>query len=384
MNILYVTTFFDNLGSSAAVRNYALVNGFIQNGHSVDVLTVKHPEIKVSKLFSSCSCRKIFRTKLGTSDFVVKTAKQQALINNSILKGLKKIVRNLLFFPDIYCNWHKLISIEQYTNYVLLISSSDSKSSHFTAKRIKQYNPQLRWIQIWGDPWSIDSTLDIISKIRAERKEKQLLRCADKIIYISELTYHAINNKYPNLSDKINYVPRSYCYEVRRAVRNEDKKVFDIVYPGGLNGERSCINFLNAIDTFNRTNDIKFEVHFYGTYLNNIVHELNHYDFVIIHPIVDFEKMIEIFRDTDALLFISNRAESTQIPGKLFDYMGTELPIVCILSDGNDRVKNFLSHFNKCLFFQDNFSEIAHQIITGKYEIERQFASSVIADEILK
>ena len=102
MNILYVTTFFDNLGSSAAVRNYALVNGFIQNGHSVDVLTVKHPEIKVSKLFSSCSCRKIFRTKLGTSDFVVKTAKQQALINNSILKGLKKIVRNLLFFPDIY------------------------------------------------------------------------------------------------------------------------------------------------------------------------------------------------------------------------------------------------------------------------------------------
>ena len=125
-------------------------------------------------------------------------------------------------------------------------------------------------------------------------------------------------------------------------------------------------------------------IHLIGTYLNNIIQELNHYDFVIIHPIVDFEKMIEIFRDTDALLFISNRAESTQIPGKLFDYMGTELPIVCILSDGNDSVKNFLSHFSKCLFFQDNFSEIAHQIITGKYEIERQFASSVIADEILK
>lgn len=171
---------------------------------------------------------------------------------------------------------------------------------------------------------------------------------------------------------------------VMKYIERQEIEIFDIVYPGGLNGERSCINFLNAIDTFNRTNDIKFEVHFYGTYLNNIIQELNHYDFVIIHPIVDFEKMIEIFRDTDALLFISNRAESTQIPGKLFDYMGTELPIVCILSDGNDSVKNFLSHFSKCLFFQDNFSEIAHQIITGKYEIERQFASSVIADEILK
>ena len=170
MNILYITTFFDNIGSSAAVRNYALVNGFIQNGHTVDVLTVKHPEIKVSKLFTSCPCRNIFRIKLGISDFVVKTAKQQALINNSILKEFKKVVRNLLFFPDIYCNWHKLISVERYTNYDLLISSSDSKSSHFVAKRIKRYNPQLRWIQIWGDPWSIDSTLDVMSKIRREEK----------------------------------------------------------------------------------------------------------------------------------------------------------------------------------------------------------------------
>ena len=97
------------------------------------------------------------------------------------------------------------------------------------AKRIKRYNPQLRWIQIWGDPWSIDSTLDVMSKIRARRKEKQLLMCADKIIYISELTYHTIKSKYPNLSDKINYVPRSYCYEVHRTTRNRDKKIFDIV-----------------------------------------------------------------------------------------------------------------------------------------------------------
>ena len=63
MRILYITTFFDIAGSSAAVRNYSLVNGLLENGYSVDVLTIEHPRQKISKLFSNCLCNHIFRTK---------------------------------------------------------------------------------------------------------------------------------------------------------------------------------------------------------------------------------------------------------------------------------------------------------------------------------
>ena len=384
MRILYITTFFDVTGSSAAVRNYSVVNGLLKNGHSVDVLTIEHPQQKVSKLFSACSCRHIFRTKLGISDFVVKTAKQQALINNSFLKQAKKVVRNFLFFPDIYCNGHKLVDISQYTGYDVIISSSDSKSSHFVAKQIKRNNPRMRWIQIWGDPWSIDSTLDCISRFRAKRRERQLLEEADKIIYISELTCKAIEAKYPKLSARIKYVPRGYCCEVYKLKETTHPDVYNIMYPGALNAERSCFQFLAAVDRYNQENAIKFKVHFYGDYLNAITSRLKDFTCVVMHKQVDFEDIMKLFEEMDAVLFISNRTGSTQIPGKLFDYMGTELPVICILSSQNSALESFLKQFEKCIFFEDDFSSIAGRILNDTFKIEPRFNATVIANEVMQ
>lgn len=43
MKILYITTSYEQKNSSAAIRNNALVNGFIDLGHDVIVLTPKWP-----------------------------------------------------------------------------------------------------------------------------------------------------------------------------------------------------------------------------------------------------------------------------------------------------------------------------------------------------
>ena len=384
MRILYITTFFDIVGSSAAVRNYALVNGLLENGHFVDVLTIKHPQTKVSKWFSSCPCNNIFRTRLSVSEFVVKTAKQQAVINNSFLRSMKKVVRNLIFFPDIYYNWYRFIDKSQYVDYDIVISSSDSKSSHFVAEQIKQCNPQMMWIQIWGDPWSIDSTLDRISRFRAKQRERQLLKRADKIIYISELTSQAMKKKYPEIAAKIKYVPRGYCCEVYKVKSECHSKEYNIMYPGALNAERSCIQFLDAVEKYNQENAIKFYVHFYGDYLNVISEKLKIYTCVVMHGQVGFEYIMELFKSMDAVLFISNRTGSTQIPGKLFDYMGTELPVICILSSQNINLESFLRQFEKCLFFKGDFSAIAERILNDSFGIEPQFKAAVIANEIMQ
>ena len=205
MKILYITNLFGIIGSSAAVRNSALINGLAGNGHIVDVLTIKYPNNRISSTLRSCSYNAIFETELGVMDVVQGIANVRKNINNSLLRRIKKDIRELFFFPDIYVSWAEKINPNEFGHYDLLISSSDYKSSHYVAKKIKQVFPSLRWIQIWGDPWSIDSMLSRLTKLRAKRQEKRLLSMADKVVYVSELTSKAIIDMYPYLADKIHY-----------------------------------------------------------------------------------------------------------------------------------------------------------------------------------
>ena len=81
-----------------------------------------------------------------------------------------------------------------------IISSSDSKTSHFIAREIiKSNNLIVPWIQIWGDPWSDDigiKNCNFLTKYRIKKNEKKLLKEADKIFYISELTANKIKDKF--------------------------------------------------------------------------------------------------------------------------------------------------------------------------------------------
>lgn len=382
MNILYITTDFDKIGSSAAVRNASLVNGLLNIGNNVDILTIEYPQEQISTMFSKCPYRKIFRSKIKLATIVQNTSKVQNKINNSIFKNIKRFVRNLLFFPDIYIQWKSHIPNIDISNYDVIISSSDSKSSHFVAEKIKKNFSGIRWIQIWGDPWSIDSTLDKLSRIRAKYKEKCILYSADKVIYISELTAQAMKKMYPKIENKINYIPRSYYCSIENIEDRSKKDILDIIYPGNLYYGRTCKELLEDISIYNKTNDIQFRVKFYGNYLNNEKEFLKKFDFVEIHRTVSYENLLDVFKKSDALLFISNNANSTQIPGKLFDYMGTNLPIICIVSE-NKKLNSFLSQYKKCLIYKNNFENLADKIRFEKYNIETQFNSEAIAAAVL-
>ena len=98
MKILYITNLFGIIGSSAAVRNSALINGLAGNGHIVDVLTIKYPNNRISSTLRSCSYNAIFETELGVMDVVQGIANVRKNINNSLLRRIKKDIRELFFF----------------------------------------------------------------------------------------------------------------------------------------------------------------------------------------------------------------------------------------------------------------------------------------------
>jgi hypothetical protein len=105
---------------------------------------------------------------------------------------------------------------------------------------------------------------------------------------------------------------------------------------------------------------------------------------------VDFEEILKLYSESDGLLFISNHHSSTQIPGKIFDYMGTELPVICLVNNYEDDLFKMLVALSKCIVIKNDKTEILNKIplIIEKMKnidpININFAPTSIAQEILK
>lgn len=386
--ILFITTSFEQKANSAAIRNNALVEGFIQNNCEVTVLTPEWPEHMRSTYFTGQNKASVIRTYVPDLIILKKTAALGNKKCSSILSRIKGFIRDLIYFPDICKNWESLVNIEIKNQYDFIISSSDLKSSHYVALKLKKQNPQIPWIQIWGDPWKDDVNLSWLHRQRAKKQEYELLKQADKVVYVSSLTKEKICLCYPELFDKFFYIPRGY-YQIAHK-ETADNNVFHIIYTGVLSGGRNVFNFLPALEEYNKKRERKICLDFYGNYSSETAKKIESYSNCSVHPNIDYEKIITLYSCSDALLFLSNKQTSTQIPGKLFDYMGTELPIICLVEDMNSGITRILRSYPRCLIMQNTPEDIQKGLaviddyLGKKYEIDHSFSPKVIASEVLK
>lgn len=383
--ILFVTTAYILKGSSAAIRNNSLVKGLVDLGYVVDVFTVQWPEYLSSPFFEKEQNGCIHYERLPN---LVRIARiKQAKIQNGNSKWLLKIrqfLKKVVFFPDECYEWRKdflNVNLEQYT---CLISSSDHKTSHFVGLNLKRRFSSLPWIQIWGDPWSSDvNTLPIMKGLTAFY-EKKLLNVADKIVYVSGVTKNEMQMKYPMLGKKMYNIPRGYYFELDTQPRLQGK--VRIVYTGVLSYGRDPFALLSVLA---KLNSPKYMVDFYGNIPYEMQEKLSNFSFVQLHESVDFEYMPNVLTSASILLYLSNRKGSSQIPGKFFDYMGTNKPILCLVSDEADSTSLFLKQFERCLVLNnsestitDNWSKI-EEYCSLRFKPETDFSPKHIAASVM-
>lgn len=388
--ILFITTSFEQKANSAAIRNNALVKGLMEIGHDITVLTPTWPEHLLSHYFISNRNCKIIRIEIPRLNKLKVIHSIKIKKGDKLFSKIKKFIRELIFFPDLCKGWEKSININDYKDFDLIISSSDLKSSHYVGEKLKYAFPKKTWIQIWGDPWYFDKGINYISKMRAKKREKELLNKADKIIYTSEITKKIISNCNPILKNKIYYIPRSYYTEVRKNLSFKHD-YYRIIYTGVLSQERTFEFFLEAIDIYNlHSNKKKIKVEFYGNYLPSVSQKIESFRCAKAYNSVDFEEILKLYSESDGLLFISNHHSSTQIPGKIFDYMGTELPVICLVNNYEDDLFKMLVSLSKCIVIKNDKTEILNKmpLIIEKMKnidpININFSPTSIAQEILK
>lgn len=386
--ILFIASAYILKNSSAAIRNNSLVKGLVDLGFDVDVCSVEWPSYLSSSFFETENNGKIHLDRLPNIMRIAKIKQSRTVgTGNKWFLKIRQILKKVIFFPDECYEWKKIFKWDYLERYDYIISSSDHKTSHFVGLKVKKNLPSLPWIQIWGDPWSSDiNTLPYMRGITAYYENK-LLKSADKIVYVSSATASEMQKKYPQYRNKIFNISRGFYFKINTAKQAQNS--IRIVYTGVLSYGRNPYALLNALMELSRNSFRECVVEFYGNIPIEMQEQLKSYPFVRLYDSVDFECMPNILASASILLYLSNKKGSTQIPGKLFDYMGTTKPILCLVSDTSEPTSLFLKQYERCLVLHNSESAIIknwdaiENLSMNSYAIEEKFSPVNIASQVI-
>lgn len=199
----------------------------------------------------------------------------------------------------------------------------------------------------YRDPWTLQRLNSKHSfKFRVNQlMEFKMLTMADMVgvtsIPMKELF---IENNYYN-GDRISVITNSYDEELQNILINDEKTGLDtskinITYTGSFYGSRQPFSFLEGLkELIFETPEIidKVRVNFIGDniYPENIIEfneSIGGRKIIQFIGTVSYKKAMRYILDSDILLLINGKSERNNIfiPGKLFDYLAANKPILFI------------------------------------------------------
>jgi glycosyltransferase involved in cell wall biosynthesis len=265
-------------------------------------------------------------------------------IDNTFKGKLLRFVRGNFFLPDPRRGWNKyafkkaceLIEAEGIRH---IITTSPPHSTQLIGLNLKKKYRFIKWTVDLRDPWTDiyyykQFYPTLISKAVDVRYEIRVLKRADNIITVGESLKTLFSSKVNNIEKKIRVITNGYDESDFKEVPKVIPKKFTITYVGTLSDIYPIEGLVPALKTFqNEGKD--FILRFVGTVSEKtkkmLVNEIpdNFLDFL---PYVAHSEAIKYMSVSSLLLLIIPLHQSNKIiiTGKLFEYMASSKPILCL------------------------------------------------------
>lgn len=277
-------------------------------------------------------------------------------------------IRGNLFIPDARVFWVKpsVAYLEKYikeNNIDTIVTSGPPHSLHLIGLELKE-KLNVKWFADFRDPWT---TIGYHKALRlsgyAAKKHKTLehkvLNTADTIIVTSKTTkteFQAITNK------PISVITNGYDIE------NVEKQTLDtkftLAHIGSFLSDRNpkflwecLVELLQEIPDFKSHLEIKL-IGAVSQEVLDAIAAFNLNDYLNLLGYVSHREAIAHQKKSQVLLLIEINSEDTKsiIPGKLFEYMVSNRPIIAIGPNGSD-FADIIKETNTGVFF--DYSEKA-------------------------
>jgi len=312
-----------------------------------------------NKIFEPYQLAGIFSKKQTQkiSSGIIPAAKKQ-----SVLEKLLLWVRGNLFIPDARKYWVKfsvtyLKKYIQENNIDTIVTSGPPHSLHLIGLKLKE-ELGVKWFADFRDPWTTigyHKSLKLSSYAYKKHKflESKVLNTADSIIVTSKTTkleFQALTQK------PIEVITNGYDIE-NVAKQTLDEK-FTMAHIGSFLSDRNpkvLWEVLQELVTENNAFSANFQLKLIGKISQEIFESLSNYQLEAYCNNLGYISHTEAIahqRKSQVLLLIEIDSEDTKsiIPGKLFEYMVSERPIVAIGPKDSDFAE-IITSTNTGVFF---------------------------------
>ena len=260
----------------------------------------------------------------------------------SLFQKLMLYIRGNFFIPDARVGWVKT-SVAYLSDYITensiqnIITTGPPHSLHLIGLKLK-INLNLSWIADFRDPWtSIDYHKELKLTKSSQKKhkslEKQVLNTADQIIVTSETT----KQEFQQITSKpIEVITNGY--DVMKVINEPLDKKFSISHIGSLLSERNpevLWKVLSQLTTEIPDFSDNLEINLVGVVSESVLDSLRNYnltDYVNRVGYVSHNESVKYQKKSQILLLIESNISEKRgiIPGKLFEYMVSNRPILAI------------------------------------------------------
>jgi glycosyltransferase involved in cell wall biosynthesis len=276
-----------------------------------------------------------------------KSAKPTDLVatkNKTVLQKISTFIRANFFIPDPRVFWVRpsvkfLHDFLRDNEISTIITTGPPHSVHLIGYRLKNKNPALRWLADFRDPWSewgfLDS-LNVSTPVRnIHRKlEAKVLQRADKIITITPFyvrRFEALSQR------KVVLLTNGYDEDDFKTLVIEPTEKFIIRHVGTVNEKCDPKPFLSAIQKL-MIEDPEFKSKLHIDFVGEVHSHVK--DFVrasselsvvtTFTPSVPHQELISIYGKSSLLVLILTGYKDAEgyLPGKLFEYLATGLPVL--------------------------------------------------------
>lgn len=251
-------------------------------------------------------------------------------------------VRGNFFIPDARVGWVKP-SIKFLKTYLkanqvdVIVSSGPPHSLHLIGLGLKN-ETGIPWVTDFRDPWtSIGYHKKLHLSKRSQKKHKQLeskvLNTCDAVIVTSPST----KSQFEKITETpITVITNGFDVEISPS-KNLDTD-FTLSHIGSLLSERNpdiLWKVLSELVCENKDFAANFKLQLAGVVSEDVLLRIQHYglkDYVRNFGYVSHEKSIALQKNSQVLLLIEIDSIETRaiIPGKLFEYMASQRPILAL------------------------------------------------------
>lgn len=272
--------------------------------------------------------------------------------NRSLFQKVTTFIRANFLIPDPRVFWVRP-SVKFLHDFLIeneirtIVTTGPPHSIHLIGYRLKKKNPSLRWLADFRDPWSEWGLLDSLNVSAVARSihrklENKVLTSADKIITITPFYVR----KFEALSQrKVTLLTNGYDEDDFKSLVMVPTQKFVIRHVGIINERCDPRPFMAVIEKlvdehseFASLVQVDYVGEVHSRVKEFVLASRSLSECTTFTPSVPHDQLISMYGNSSLLLLVLTGYKDAEgyLPGKLFEYLATGLPIIGIGPEAGD------------------------------------------------